>query len=220
MNVRCKLDMRQIQQAIKNLAPHVKKTRKELVERAAKGFVRTVATITPPASKGTTGPAARKQGEATITSDLARVMIPVRPKRGNQLESPQDIYKRFRDKNTGRINPRNLQKPYPVSKAEYIALRKRLLLRVGWLASGWNAAAQKLGVKLPPWITRHGTKAGVILVTSDGRRFRIEISNAVKFVGNVKDLDRRIQKAVMYQANAMQRQADYLLKKSVKKAGF
>ena len=190
------------------------------MEQAAKGFVKTVATVTPPGSKGATGSTAKKQGEAAIKSDLAKVMRAIRAKRNAQLQSAQDIYKRFRDKNTGRINPRNLQKPYPVSSAEYNALRKTLLARVGWLASGWNAAAQKLGVKLPAWITRHGTGTGIILVSNDGRRFRIEISNAVKFVGNVKDLDRRIQKAITYQANAMQRQADFLLKKAIKQAGF
>ena len=220
MNVQVKFDMRRLQQAIKNLEPHVKKSRKDLVEQAAKGFVKAVATVTPPASKGATGSSAKKQGEAAITNDLAKVMVAVRSRRNAQLQSAADIYKRFRDTRTGRINPRNLQNPYPVSSAEYNALRKTLLARVGWLASGWNAAAQKLGVRLPAWITRHGTGAGIILVTSDGRRFRIEISNAVKFVGSVKDLDRRIQKAVDYQANAMQRQADFLLKKAVKKAGF
>jgi len=220
MNVHMKFDMRQIQQAIKNLEPVVKKSRKELVEQAAKGFVKTVATVTPPASKGATGSKAKQQGEAAISNDLAKVMRAVRAKRSQQLQSAQEIYKRFRDTRTGRINPRNLQKPYPVSSTEFNALKKTLLGRVGWLASGWNAAAQKLGVRLPAWISRHGTGAGIIIVTSDGRRFRIEISNVVKYVGSVKDLDRRIQKAVTYQANAMQRQADFLLQKSVKKAGF
>ena len=220
MNVHMKLDMRQIQRAIKNLEPVVKKSRQELVEQAAKGFVKTIASITPPGSQGATGSTAKKQGEAAISNDLAKVMKAVRSKRNAQLQSPQDIYKRFRDQRTGRINPRNLQKPYPVPGAEFNALKKTLLGRVGWLASGWNAAAQKLGVRLPAWISRHGTGAGVIIVTSDGRRFRIEISNAVKYAGSVKDLDRRIQKAVTYQANAMQRQADFQLHKAVKKAGF
>ena len=220
MNVHMKFDMRRLQQAIKNLEPLVKKSRKELVEQAAKGFVKTVTEVTPPASKGTTGSAAKKQGEAAITGDLARVMLPVRSRRNAQLQDPVEIYKRLRDKNTGRINPRNLQKPYPVSSTQYAALRKTLLARVGWLAAGWNAAARKLGVKLPAWIARHGTGYGIILVSNDGRRFRIEISNAVKFVGNVKDLDGRIQKAITYQANAMQRQADFLLHKAVKRSGF
>ena len=215
MNVHMKFDMRQIQRAIKNLEPVVKKSRQELVEQAAKGFVKTIASITPPGSQGATGSTAKKQGEAAIINDLAKVMKAVRAKRNQQLQSPQDIHKRFRDARTWRINPRNLQKPYPVPGAEFNALKKTLLGRVGWLASGWNAAAQKLGVRLPAWISRHGTGAGVILVTSDGRRFRIEISNAVKYAGSVKDLDRRIQKAVTYQANAMQRQADFLLHKAV-----
>ncbi len=219
MNVRCKVDTSKVQAAIKNLAPYVKKSRKELVEQAARGFVRTVAQVTPPASKGVTGSAAKKQGEATITKDLARVMMPVRPSRTSQLQNAADIYRRFRDKNTGRINPRNLKNPYPVSSAEYNALRKMLFARVGWLASGWNVAAQKLGVRLPAWIARHPAPGGYV-PSSDARRFRLEVSNAVKFVGSVKNYEGRIAKAVQYQANAMQRQADYLLKKSVKKAGF
>jgi len=220
INVRAKFDTTQITAAIRNLVPHVKKSRRELVEQAARGFVRTVAEITPPASKGKTGSTAKKQGEATISSDLACVMIPVRPRREAQLESAASIYKRLRDKRTGRINPRNLKARHPVSRAEYNALKKTLIARVGWLTAGWNAAAKKLGVRFPAWITRHGDKMGIITITNNGRCFRIEISNAVRYVGSVKGLDRRIQQAVTYQANAMQRQADYLLRKAVKRSGF
>jgi len=94
-----------------------------------------------------------------------------------------------------------------------------LFARVGWLASGWNPAAKKLGVRLPAWITRHSGSGGII-PTNDGRRFRLELTNAVKFVGGVKNYEGRIRKAILYQANAMQRQADYLLQKAVEKAGF
>lgn len=220
MNVRMKFDMSRLQKAIRDLEPVVKKSRKGLVEQAAKGFVGNIVLITPPASKNATGSAAKKAGETTITNDLAKVMMAVRLRKGVEIQLAQDIYQRFRDKRTGRINPRNLHQPYRVSSADYNALRKVLLANVGWLASGWNAAAQRLGLKVPAWIARHGTSNGIILITSDGQRFRIEVSNGVKFVGNVKDLDRRIQKAVDYQANAMQRQADYLLRKAVKQAGF
>ena len=51
-------------------------------------------------------------------------------------------------------------------------------------------------------------------------RFRIEIGNTVPFIGNVKDLDRRIQAAIDYQANAMNRQAVFLLKKAIQEAGW
>ena len=80
-------------------------------------------------------------------------------------------------------------------------------------------AAQKLGVKLPAWVSRHSGK-GSIVVSQGATRFRITVANEVTFIGNVKDLDRRIQAAIDYQGNAMRRQAEYLLKKNIRKAGW
>ena len=40
---------------IKALAPQMKKSRRELAEEAARGFVKEVVAITPPASKGKCG---------------------------------------------------------------------------------------------------------------------------------------------------------------------
>src|SRR6185436_20843020 len=65
--------------------------------------------------------------------------------------------KRLRDPRTGRINPRNLKQAYPVDASALRALKRDLLKRVGELAAGWNAGAQKLGVKLPAWVARHGS---------------------------------------------------------------
>ena len=42
----------------------------------------------------------------------------------------------------------------------------------------------------------------------------------MKYVENVKGYDYRIKKALDYQAAAMNREADYLLKKQIKAAGF
>jgi hypothetical protein len=99
-------------------------------------------------------------------------------------------------------------------------LLRRLLKEVGWLAAGWNEAAKKLGVRLPAWVARHGSGRGSIGITSSGSRFRITISNEVGFVGNVKGFSRRIQSAINLQANAMKRQAEHLLKKGIRKAGW
>jgi len=41
------------------------------------------------------------------------------------------IHKRLRDPNTGCINPRNLQHPYPVDASALRALKRDLLKRVG-----------------------------------------------------------------------------------------
>jgi len=109
---------------------------------------------------------------------------------------------------------------YRVGKSELLALQRRLLKEVGWLAAGWNEAAKKLGVRLPAWVARHGSGRGSIGITTGATRFRIAIANEVGFVGNVKGFSRRIQGAINLQASAMKRQAEHLLKKSIRKAGF
>src|SRR5438132_11124889 len=114
MKANVKFDLRPIQRAIKKLAPQVKQSRRELTEQAARGFVKEVVAITPPAGKGKKGSAAKKAGEAAIKSDLARVMIAVRASKNVALQDPRAIHQRLRDLRTGRINPRTLKKPYPV----------------------------------------------------------------------------------------------------------
>src|SRR3954469_22853647 len=114
MNGRLRFDLKPIQRGIKALAPQVKKSRRELAEEAARGFVKEVVAITPPASKGKRGSAAKKAGEQAIISDLARVMIGNAKRHGVTLEDPRAIHKRLRDPRTGRINPRNLKRQYPV----------------------------------------------------------------------------------------------------------
>ena len=84
MNPRMRFDLRPIQRGIKALAPQMKKTRRELAEEAARGFVKEVVAITPPASKGKRGSAAKKAGEGAIIADLARVMVAAA--RGKQPE--------------------------------------------------------------------------------------------------------------------------------------
>ena len=51
-------------------------------------------------------------------------------------------------------------------------------------------------------------------------RFRIEIANTVPFIRNVKDLDHRIQAAIDFQANELDREAVFLLKKALQEACF
>lgn len=224
MNVKFKFDTSGLQRAIKDLRPHAQKTRAELVEDAAKGFVKKVVAITPPASKGVSGSKARQQGDQAIKSDLARIMVAAARKSERDTRaaaaSPEELHRRFRDKRTGRVNPGALKRPYRVGKSELLALQRRLLKEVGWLAAGWNEAALKLGVRLPAWVTRHGTGKGSIAITQSGSLFRITIANEVGFVGNVKGFSRRIQSAINLQANAMRRQAEHLLKKGIRKAGF
>jgi len=100
------------------------------------------------------------------------------------------------------------------------ALRRDLLKRVGELAAGWNAGAQKLGVKLPAWVARHGSKRSSAAVLNTFRVFRIILTNAVKYVTNVESYDRRIQSAINIQGKKMQRRAEFLLTRALRRAGW
>ena len=220
MNTRVRFDLKPIQRGIKALAPHVKKSRRELAEEAARGFVKEVVAITPPASKGKRGSAAKKAGEGAIIADLARVMVAAARRKGVTFGDPAAIHKRLRDPHTGRINPRNLKSPYPVDASALRGLKRDLLKRVGELAAGWNAGAQKLGVKLPAWVARHGSKRSSAAVINTFRVFRIILTNAVKYVTSVESYDRRIQSAINIQGKKMQRRAEFLLTRALRQAGW
>ncbi len=133
---------------------------------------------------------------------------------------PVEIHKRLRDPRTGRINPRNLKSPYPVDASALRALKRDLLARVGELAAGWNAGAERLGVKLPAWVARHGSKRSSAAVINTFRVFRIILTNAVKYVTNVESYDRRIQADINIQGKKMQRRADFLLTRALRQAGW
>jgi len=107
-----------------------------------------------------------------------------------------------------------------VSKSELSALQRELIKLVGVLASGWCAATKRLGVRLPAWISRHGTSRGSVSVTTGMTNFRIVIANSVPFIGHVHGLNSRIQSAINLQAKAMKREAEFLLKKSLRKSGW
>lgn len=107
-----------------------------------------------------------------------------------------------------------------VAFADYQRFTKVLQKNVGILASGWNAAAIKLKVSVPAWVKRHGDGGGSIEIVEARGSFRLVLSNEVQFVGNVKDYERRIQKAIDYQARKLDRQIDHLVKKAIRAGGF
>lgn len=100
-----------------------------------------------------------------------------------------------------------------VSRDDYEWFVRVLQKGVGFLAAGWNAAAIVLGVRVPAWIARHGASRGAIRILTTDNRYRIEIVNDVPFVDGVRDLDRRVAKAVEYHVAGMNREADFLQKK-------
>lgn len=209
-------DYSDLNRAMNDLAKDGGKSKLEITRMAAKGFVKDIVGITPPASKGVAGIAAKRAGEAAVERDIASIAIPVD---GVPRAGKGDIFAWHKSKwQNGRIRSNGEQ--LAVNRADYNAMVRTLKALVGFLAAGWNAAADKLGVKLPAWVKRHGSKFGEHRITETPTKVSIELSNVVGFVGDVKAYDRRVQMAVNYQAKKMQRQCDALLKKRLRKAGF
>ena len=215
-----KLDATKFKSAVAQLANLAKTKPVQTVMRQAAGqVVKRVVSVTPPA-KGKADAAAKKAGETTIENDIAKLMVPAAARIKRKLSDPASLHARARDGRTGRVK-RGSKVRAAVVKAELLALRRSLKLAVGTLAAGWNAAAQELGVKLPAWITRHGTKHGIIKIDVSKNGIRIYLANDVGFVDNIPDLERRLQWAVNVVAkNIIEKQLPNAVKNAGRKAGF
>ena len=217
-----KLDASKWNHAVRELAGlSKKKPVVDVMKRAAGSVIRRVVGVTPPA-KGKADAAAKKAGETAIAADLAKLMVPgkARALKGGS-EDPEALHGRARDKRTGRVNPRSRKVRSAVSPQALNALKKKLFAQVGHLAAGFNAAAQKLGVKLPVWISRHGTRFGTISIILKATGIRITFSNRVKFVDNITELNRRLQWALNTEAKSiLERQIPNAVKNVARRAGF
>lgn len=215
-----KFDYSQLQRGLKALAKDGGKSKLVLVKMAAKGFVKDIIAISPPGSKGVSGSAAKKAGERAIAADVAKLLIPAASPGGPNAKSRgqlADFHRSHLSKGRVRIaeSGRGIAKPQDI--AWFIRSLQKL---VGWLAAGWNAAAVKLDVNVPAWVKRHGNRFGEHSIIATATVVRIELSNTVSFIGDVKAYDRRVQAAINYQGKKMQRQSDALLKKRLKAAGL
>jgi hypothetical protein len=212
MKVDLKIDDRAFRRSLNAFAANSRKTGQEILRSQAKLFVQDVVKITPP----NRGKANRKGGEATIRADIRKIMRASNAK--DAVTDPADIHSSYRNKSTGRVR-RELKNKIKVRNLA--AFIKAEIEKVGILASGWNAAAARLGAKLPAWITRHGTGRGSIRILLGALSMRIVLANAVKFVGNVKGLTRRVQSALDRRSKAMDRQLEnFAVKQAARKAGF
>jgi len=207
-----KFDDRAFRKALLKFAQNSKKSNEQILKDQARLFVKDVTLITPPNKDFK---ANRKGGETAIKADIAKIM-----RQSSAMDArtdPADVHAKYRDANTGRVK-RKLKNRIKI--AGLGAFIKKELEKVGILASGWNAAAEKLGAKVPDWVARHGKDRGSIKLAFSLAQCRITITNAVKFAGNVKGLVRRVQRALDKRAGAMNRQIEHFQKRSARGAGF
>jgi len=89
---------------------------------------------------------------------------------------------------------------------------------VGFLASGWKAAARKLNVPLPAWIDRHSAP-GSQDVRSTATEISVTATNQVEGAPRL-DMERRVQSALDSQAAAMERRVKHAAREAARRAGF
>ena len=181
-----------------------------VMRQQAKKIIESVAMVMPPSSAGSTAPVkARKQGEARIRGDLARLFVKAKIGGETNLAS---VHKAARN-SRGRV--RNISKKIPVAAADFNAYQKLVLARVGFLASGWKAAATALGSKLPAWIRRHNGP-GDATVHESFNGITVTATNKVRYASS-GDNDRRVKWAINRQAGKLRAQLDYQLKQNARR---
>lgn len=212
------IDSRSFNRAMREFSTVTKRGLVDVGLAAAKGFVKNAAAITPPGKGSLVG--AKQRGQAAVAGDIAKILVGVTRKSdlNNRSGSPAEIHARFRSRSTGRVNPRRLRDKHRVGRGELTAYRRKMMGHVGKLAAGWNAAAQKLGLRLPEWISRHGQGRGGVSVMISSGGLTISMQNKVPFIGNVRGLNSRVQSALRYQERSMMRQVAHLLEKARKRA--
>lgn len=213
-----KLDTRNFDRALKAFSETSRKTGQAILLDQARTFVRDVVTITPPnqdfkIQKG--------RGISAVRGDIAKVM---KSTRKTTKVNPAEVHKKFR-KERGRIranlNNKGRDRRYRVNAAVLRDYVKKQIDKVGFLAAGWNAAAAKLGTRLPAWITKHGAKFGTVIVSLSQSGMRISISNEVPYAGNISGLQRRVQAALDRRAEKMRaRMKTHALQEAAWRAGF
>lgn len=85
-------------------------------------------------------------------------------------------------------------------------IRRSLHARVGYLASGWNAAAARFKVPTPSWVSSKGGR-GSVAVTRASSRLDIRAANQVAYSNDIAGMQRRINAAGEIVAKRMERKA-------------
>ena len=226
--------MRDGHQEIERFAFASGKTFAAVLLQAAKGAVRHVISITPPAS-ATAGPGsldsssgAKARGLRAIKRDLYTAFAPVKFKRRRQeqISGTQlvQIHQRLlASKRPGSPMKRDRTQPDYVDAAKFRLLLTKLSGHVGKLAAGWMPAATALGLSPAQWISRHGGGRGSVQVQITGaslfvRAVNIVPAHAPAWVG--PEMQRRADRAVGYARNDLARQLPYLLQRDARSAGF
>jgi len=203
-----------------------------VLREQGRGIMRWVQLYSAPGHDGVTGHAAKQHGEAKVESDIRKLMFGVKGPGIGLRADIAALHKAARSKSTGnvrrasaltrddrgRITGRSLGGKIPVKAAaleKYIGSKKKM---VGFLASGWNVAAGKLGITPPQWIWRHSGEGDVRDVTTSDS-VKIVATNKVGFASRaINQLQRVLDFAYRAQKGANDRRWKAFIESQAKKA--
>lgn len=189
-----------------------------VLREQGRGVIRWVQLYTAPGHEGVTGQEAKRHGEAKVEADIRKLMIGVSGNRAGLSQNIARIHKSGRNPRTGRVNRSLGASKFRVPATElakYIASKKKM---VGFLASGWNAAAAKLGAKAPAWIWRHNGDGDVRDVTTSDS-VKIVATNKVGFASRaINQLQRVLDFAYRAQKGANDRRWKTFIEGQARKA--
>ncbi len=210
------LDRSKFDAALREFRKHSKRALGLVLREQARGVVRQIAERTPPGGPNTSGRAAKQRGEAAVVGDISKIMTKAPAKQAIK-DDPAAVHKRFRN-SRGRVR-REISPKIKVRAGDLARLIRSKKAMVGFLASGWRAAATKFGVNLPAWIKRH-TGHGSAREKSDAASVEVVATNSVGYADRAANMDRIVQVSLNAQAGNMRRQLEHFVAKAAKKAGF
>lgn len=208
-------DSREFVRLLEVTAMDSKKGMEHIARQQAKLIVTRIVAITPPGGEGVGLRTAKARGRQAVRNDLERLFIPVR--KGGAVESTDlaGVHKQNRTRK-GTVSRRARAVRVPAqSRQKYISQQQG---KVGFLASGWRKAVQKLGGRLPAYARQ--SAPGDCEVRVSQRGIFVRMRNAVRYAGDQWGLERRILRALREQENALGREVEkWLAKKAARAAG-
>jgi len=212
------------------------------LKNQARLFVIDAIKVTPPFHQGVGQgiSAAKKAGEKSIGRNLDRIFVGVNlvgsrrvthlfgrtdvpglpyivpaPEKHPNVEGYYDTKKTQAKRNAMR-GMRFFGPPITVARRKVQKVYRQEVKKVGWLAGGWNVAADRLGAspKVPAFVRRHSTAPGQIQIDFTSSRLRIVLTNQVKYADYVGGLQKRASFALTKRVHAMQKQIPRLMREA------
>lgn len=213
---------------------------RDAVQSTPPFFSKPAGTDTPGKFVTVKGTEARKTGERKIDSEAAAIFQPVTIKGerelthlfGKKLAQPIKVKTRERHADVAGIWDMRAKRRFEAKRktisrgqkaAYYVAASKLQRAaadrkkRIGKLASGWAAAAEKVGVKLPSWIARHGSGRGDVLLTVGSLSYSIRIRNNVSY-GDRLQLQRIADRVARVRQRKLEARLPHVLRGALRRA--